>query len=364
MASVTGTGSSLDTAVFRFISTLTTAEINTLKTDYSINPMDDIAVLEKDDFDEILGTDGSTFMKRRRLQTMARFLRNGGKLDASTTMETMIAQANVHASAPTTTPLVSTPSTTHPIKLSPSDIPAFTGDIGDQEKYKTTIEAMVGQTAFKFLLSRDATTSVEEERDEELFNVFKASFLEGTAYHLITSLLEDEDGHTLKPSGRRVWLKFKTWCNSGGRKDTLRSRLKADIEALRLDGDTTDGFEYVNLFITKYNELKNVGGAEDPSQMMSKFVEHIEDEDFSVTKELLQGILLQVDRKESALNTQEFYDMVETRQRALNQSADREMAVKSRRQHADLKRKRNDSFSSLNSNESSINPPSIDLNLP
>lgn len=50
---------------------------------------------------------------------------------------------------------------------------------------------MVGQTAYKFLLSRDATDDVEKERDEELFNVFKSSFLEGTAYHIITSSLTD-----------------------------------------------------------------------------------------------------------------------------------------------------------------------------
>ena len=46
--------------------------------------------------------------------------------------------------------------------------------------------------------------------------------------------------------------------------------------------------------------------------MMSHFVDNIEDEDFSVVKELLQGILLRVDHDETSLNTKEFYDIVES----------------------------------------------------
>ena len=77
-------GRSIDTVVFTSISSLTNAEIDSLKTDYAITSLDDVAVLDKDDFDEILGANRSTFIKRRRLQTLARFLRNGRILNGST----------------------------------------------------------------------------------------------------------------------------------------------------------------------------------------------------------------------------------------------------------------------------------------
>jgi hypothetical protein len=108
-----------------------------------------------------------------------------------------------------------------PIRLSSSDSLKFSGDINDQEKYKTKAEAQIGQTTFKFLLSRDATTADEKERDEELFNVFKESFIDGTVYHLVQRSLTDPAGNALPQSGRHLWTQFTTWCHSGGRKNTV-----------------------------------------------------------------------------------------------------------------------------------------------
>ena len=90
--------------------------------------------------------------------------------------------------------------------------------------YRDSIEAMIGQTPFKFLLQRNVNGAIEEERDEELFNVFKSSFLRGTAYHLIESSLY-VNGVKERPSGRCIWTNFLTWRNSGGRKDTQTKRL-------------------------------------------------------------------------------------------------------------------------------------------
>ena len=227
-----------------------------------------------------------------------------------------------------------------PIKLSPSDIPEFSGEIEDQETYRTKIEAMVGQTTFKFLLSRPPTNEVERERDEELFNVFKASFLEGTAYHLVTSSLLDPavPGATLQPSGNRLWQIFLKWCNSGGRKDSLVKRLKDDLRELRLDGSAIDGLSYVNTFITKHAELDRIGATVPLSDRMSAFVDNIDDEYFNVVKELLQGIVMKVDRGEATFNPKEFYDSVEARQRVLDKEAVKDMEAKSRRQPINRKR--------------------------
>ena len=97
----------------------------------------------------------------------------------------------------------------------------------------------------------------------------------------------------------------------------MKKRLKDDLKILKLDGDTVDGFTYVNTFITKHNELSRIGASESQPTMMSHFVDNIEDEDFSVVKELLQGILLRVDHGETSLNTKEFYDSVVSRQKML-----------------------------------------------
>eukprot|EP00957_Ditylum_brightwellii_P143406 10925031-Ditylum_brightwellii.AAC.1 len=107
--------------------------------------------------------------------------------------------------------------------------------------YKTKVEVQIGQTAFKFLLTRDAHNQEEKERDEELFNVFK-KIHGGKAYTMITLLLKDANGNDLPPSRHRVWTNFLTWCNSGGHKNTLIKNLKNDLKHLKLDGDDIDSF--------------------------------------------------------------------------------------------------------------------------
>jgi hypothetical protein len=44
----------------------------------------------------------------------------------------------------------------------------------------------------------------------------KASFHNGTAYHLIGSSLVDADGNEVQLSGCQVWINFLKWCNSEG----------------------------------------------------------------------------------------------------------------------------------------------------
>eukprot|EP00957_Ditylum_brightwellii_P151881 11566093-Ditylum_brightwellii.AAC.1 len=136
---------------------------------------------------------------------VATFLRKGGTLSSSTTMSEVMQWNGGTQSTPGTT----TVKQHAPIRLSPADFPSFTGEIDEQESYKMKAEAQIGQTAFKFLLTRDATNQEEKERDEELFNVFKNSFHGGKAS------LKDDQGNTLPPSGRRVWQDFEKWCNSG-----------------------------------------------------------------------------------------------------------------------------------------------------
>ena len=313
---------------------LSTDQVTTLD-GFDIKTIDDIATLEKSDYDQVLGTANTTFMVRRRLSQVSLYLRNGGRITSSTTMAHVMQNITGPGNAPLQPQRQSTVDRySSPIKLSPTDVPEFSGHIKDQEKYRTQIEAMVGQTAFKFLLKRDAVTPEEKERDEELFNVFKASFHDGTAYHIITSSLTDQHNNPIPPSGRRVWEKFLTWCNSGGRKDALRKQLEKELDELKLDGDLVDGFAYVNSFITKHDALKRIGIIKDTNTKMQRFVDNITDEDFDVVQQSLNKLLLKADRDGTDVNPQEFFDDVEARQRTLSRQADDEMEIKSRRQQA------------------------------
>ena len=78
------------TSQFAKICNLTLSDIKTLEQDYSIKTLQDIAILEKEDFDQIFGDDKKTFLKRRRLCHAALYLRRGGVVDNSTTMSTIL----------------------------------------------------------------------------------------------------------------------------------------------------------------------------------------------------------------------------------------------------------------------------------
>jgi hypothetical protein len=86
--------------------------------------------------------------------------------------------------------------------------PKFTSEeLDQQDMFKSKAEAQIGQTMFKFLLTRDAVTSADEMQcEEELFNIFKTSFLEGKAFHLIScSLSTDIDDTSLPSLGQQMW---------------------------------------------------------------------------------------------------------------------------------------------------------------
>eukprot|EP00957_Ditylum_brightwellii_P005121 388967-Ditylum_brightwellii.AAC.1 len=190
---------------------LDSAHIRKLEDDYSITSLQDLALLDKQDVDTILGTDANTFLVRRKLFMVADFLRKGIQVSISTTMNGVVTLGSNSMSPGAS----SSAKSSTPIKLSPADFPSFSGKIENQKTYKTKAEAQIGQTAFKFLLTQDAVGQEDEERDKELFNVFKSLFLGGKAYNVITQLLVDDTGDPVAPTGRKVWENFLQWCNSG-----------------------------------------------------------------------------------------------------------------------------------------------------
>jgi hypothetical protein len=291
----------IDSGLVGTITGLSDADITKLRDEYALANIEDLALLDKADLDTMFGTDASTFLKRQKLWAMVQYIKTGGTVTASTTMAEMHAAVTPRQSRPTssnTAPASRAASPAPaPIRLSSSDFPKFTGDIGDQDKYRTKAEAQIGQTAFKFLLAHDATTKDEKERDEELFNVFKESFIDGTAYHLIEQSLIDANGNTtLAPSGRHLWTQFETWCNSGGQKNTVVKNVKRELKALKLDGDSVNGFDYVNKFILAHQKLKQASGTANDADMLNSFVENITDPDFDTVRQILENYNIEIDR--------------------------------------------------------------------
>jgi hypothetical protein len=328
----------IDSGTVQALVSLSDEEITTLRDTYSIQNVEDLALLDKEDIDTILGADTATFMKRRKLTAVSKFIQMGGLITPTTSMKNVTSgianRGPASSSAPAPAPVpTSTTLNSAPIKLSPNDFPKFTGELDEQEMFKSKAEAQIGQTAFKFLLTRDAVTPDEMERDEELFNVFKTSFLEGKAFHLISRSLTDADGTTLPPSGRQVWQQFLLWCNSGGHKNTVLKNIKRELKDLKLDGDTVDGFVYVNKFIIGHQKLLEIGSRGERSEMLVNFVENITDPDlFDTVRQILENYNMEIDRGNHTLNAKEFFDLVENRQRTLNVTADFDIEVKSCRQ--------------------------------
>jgi len=102
----------------------------------------------------------------------------------------------------------------------------------------------------------------------------------------------------------------------------------------------------VNQCITKHNELSDLGAAVSENTMMSDFVHQIEDDEFKVTKELLEATMLRINRGTTTLNLQEFYDNVKSRQRTLDKAAGNDMKVRCRRSNVQRSRKRGYSHTS------------------
>ena len=194
--------SAIDSGVVKTLAGLSDDDTLKFRDTYSLARVDDLALLDKADLDAILGNDATTFLKRRKMWALVQYLKTGAVLTASTTLTDLHAAVSPgpRPLQPSAVPALRAPSPMPaPIRLSSSDFPKFSGDINNQDMYRTKAEAQIGQTTFKFLLARDANIAEEKEIDQELFNVFKNSFLGGTAYHLIERSLVDANGKCIGP---------------------------------------------------------------------------------------------------------------------------------------------------------------------
>eukprot|EP00957_Ditylum_brightwellii_P188065 14317842-Ditylum_brightwellii.AAC.1 len=146
-------------------------QLKTIKDNYLITALQDLALLDKANVDSILGVDKDTFVMRRKLTMVTDFIQKRGSLAGSTTIQMIMTWSRGDRSSSSSS--TGKAKAKALIQFSPADFPTFSGEIADQEHYKTKAEAQIRQTVFKFLLTLDAQDQEEKERDEKLFNIFK-----------------------------------------------------------------------------------------------------------------------------------------------------------------------------------------------
>ncbi len=102
----TRSASKIDSGMIASLTSLDDSEIKKFKDDYGIDQIDDLALLDKADIDTILGTDNSTFLKRRKLFAIVQFVQRGGSILSTTTMTDVnagiyaVARGSASTSAP------------------------------------------------------------------------------------------------------------------------------------------------------------------------------------------------------------------------------------------------------------------------
>eukprot|EP00957_Ditylum_brightwellii_P203758 15336078-Ditylum_brightwellii.AAC.1 len=70
---------------------------------------------------------------------------------------------------------------------------------------------------------------------------------------------------------------------------------------LKLDGDRTNGFDYVNQHVLLYNKVDNLSAKMAETDWMTIFVNNIVAPDFESVRQFLENHLLEIDHGDCAL---------------------------------------------------------------
>eukprot|EP00957_Ditylum_brightwellii_P063996 4854577-Ditylum_brightwellii.AAC.1 len=108
---------------------LSVEQLKTLNEDYLVTLLQNLAFLDKEDVDELLGNNMSTFLVGRKILMVASFLRKERTLSSTTTMSAVMLWSGASQSKSST--MVS--KSTAPIRLLPTDFSSFNGDIEEQK---------------------------------------------------------------------------------------------------------------------------------------------------------------------------------------------------------------------------------------
>ena len=247
---------------------------------------EDLAVLEHVDLQKALKT--SSVVKDRSLSKIAWYLAAGGTITDQTTMQDILQfQHRAKFGNQGTSSQSQNMNTVADVmrgapKLSVNELSGFSGDALEFEEWELETKATVGQTVYMKLLENPpaANNIAMVARDVELFNMFVASFLKGSALHVINEIDP--------PSGYKAWEAIQKWYGNDATSRTIIDHYRNKLQNLQLDEDTTAS-EYVNEFIICCQKLEARNEGMTDATKRAELLGKIINDDYDFMKQQLIG---------------------------------------------------------------------------
>ena len=183
-----------------------------------INTEDDLRYTEFVDYPGTIA-----LIKRRKLDTISKYLACGNALNATITMGDVQLALNTPAApvGAAAVPPAGDPDRGAP-KVYTDPLPDFSGDVVDYEEWERKAGATIKQTAYKGLLDNPAIAgnAVQEARSKELFNMILSCVAGGHALNTIEKVRDDNAG---LECGYHAWKALKDWYLDPTQKDSMIS---------------------------------------------------------------------------------------------------------------------------------------------
>jgi hypothetical protein len=242
---------------------LSNSEVATLS-DAGVLTSTDLMILAHEDISEVLPN--ATIFVKRKLSTIGRYLILGGKIEADTTMQSVM-QFMVRRQAPPVVYLNA--------GLEVNGLEEFSGGTIEWEDWERGTSATLGQTVYSILLHNPPPKEdpVMQAQNRVLFNMLKAAIYKGNALHVVDSV-NGEDGHA-------AWQALIVWYGTGSAEGMVIDHYCTKLKRLVLNEDTTAS-EYINTFVLCCQKLeaKNEGYTDSAKKRM--FLKNILVKDYNI----------------------------------------------------------------------------------
>lgn len=311
----------------------------TLLQDAGIFTDDDLSLLKKSDIGKyifsprriptatttITQPTSLAILKRRKLLSIAKYLRFGNTVTETTTLKDVnrsLLTAKREKKHPLTTPRctpttvgngnmmcpssTTSSSSSRPIEATTCDslfatlLPKFSGHPWDMKEWERRVLQILGHPTtpyFTLLLSSttnnaavcdDGDTERKKRRNMELywmvFHAVEGGLAEPILFRRVSSARDIH--HYFYQDGRAAWKALQTWYRSDATKHALHNHCKAQLDAARLDTSTTphamNASEYVDTFVKCYSLL---GNYYNPATQKAKFLQQIVDSRYETVRQ-------------------------------------------------------------------------------
>ena len=244
----------------------------------------DLGTLSQSDFDQLLPN--ATIVIRRHLLSIGQYATAGENIDATTTMQDILARLNTN----TIPRSVAGPSTAYladPSRGAPNmyvDGPTeFAGAPIKWEDWSIGTGATLWQTVYSSLLSTapEENSILAKTRDRELYFMFKKALYQGAAFHIVERTAATESSY-------RVWQDLHEGFGSAEVSRTVIDYYQNKLNALKLT-QTSEANDYTNDYILCSSKLEAKNEGYTAETKLTKFLDGIEDDNYDVAVQNLRS---------------------------------------------------------------------------